>query len=94
MPMKASLSPFWELSTEHAASSYGQPVLVQRHTGQTFGPGDRVQLYPSYGYTTAAAAVSRFAKTAPLSTAAQALVARFVEALPPERPLLEHAGVR
>ena len=28
--MKPTLSPSWELSTEHAASRHGQPVLVNR----------------------------------------------------------------
>ncbi len=77
--MKAILSPLWELSTEHPASSYGQPVLVHRHTGRTFGPGDRVQLHPSYGTTTAADGVAWLAKTVTLSAEAQALVDRFLE---------------
>jgi hypothetical protein len=38
--MKATLAPSWDLTTEHAASSYGQPVLVNRGTGEAFGPGD------------------------------------------------------
>jgi hypothetical protein len=28
------------LTTEHSASSYGQPVLVDTETGQAYGTGD------------------------------------------------------
>ena len=52
--MKALLSPAWELSTEHAAGSHGQPVLVNRRTGDAFGPGDVVTLSPSHGDALAA----------------------------------------
>lgn len=76
--MKVTLSPSWELSTDHAASSYGQPVLVNRATGEAYGPGDIVRPYPSHGSTTAAEAVRRLAKTARLDADGQALVARFV----------------
>ena len=31
------------LTTEHAASSYGVPVLVRRSTNQAFGPADLIQ---------------------------------------------------
>jgi hypothetical protein len=75
--MKASLSPSWALTTEHAASSYGQPVLVNRGTGEAYGPGDVVMLYPSHGYTKAADGVRRLAKTAHLTKAGAALVAKF-----------------
>jgi hypothetical protein len=37
--MKATLSPHWELSTEHTASSNGQPVLVHPSTGPPTAPG-------------------------------------------------------
>lgn len=30
------------LTTEHAASSYGQPVLVDDYTDQAYGPGDTI----------------------------------------------------
>lgn len=45
--MQVNLSGSWELSTDHAASSYGQPVLVNRATGEAFGPGDILKPYPS-----------------------------------------------
>jgi len=75
--MTVKLSPSWTLTTEHAASSYGQPVLVHRTDGVAYGPGDIVKPYPSYGYMTAAAAVARLAKTARLDDEGKALVGRF-----------------
>jgi len=77
MTKKARLDRNWELSTDHAASSYGQPVLVHRATGEAYGPGDIVRLDPSHGYALAADAVRRLAKTARLDAEGQALVARF-----------------
>ena len=77
--MKANLSPSWELSTENAASSYGQPVLVNRSTGEAFGPGDILKPYPSYGSMVAAAAVMRMAKTKRLDEDGQNLVAKFTK---------------
>lgn len=80
--MKTTLSPSWELSTDHAASSYGQPVLVHRATGEAYGPGDIVAPYPSYGPMVAADAVRRMAKTAHLDADGRALVERFTALLP------------
>jgi len=81
--MKATLSPNWELSTDDAASRYGQPVLVNRTTGETFGPGDKVKMYPSHRFAKAAGAVARLAERAKLNVDGDALVARFVGSLPP-----------
>ena len=81
--MKVSLSPSWELSTEHAASSYGKPVLVQRSSKQAFGPGDSVRVYPAWGFLPATKAVARLATLTRLTPDAQALVDRFVGSLPP-----------
>lgn len=36
----SGLGPSWVLTTEHAASSHGDPVLVDEHTGTAYGPGD------------------------------------------------------
>jgi hypothetical protein len=36
------LTPSWVLTTNHSASSYGQPVLVDRSTGEAYWPGDMV----------------------------------------------------
>ena len=36
------LTPSWVLTTNHSASSYGQPVLVNRSTEEAYWPGDIV----------------------------------------------------
>jgi len=61
--MTLRLSGNWELSTEHAASSHGQPVLVRRATGEAYGPGDVVKMFPSYGFEPAREAVARLARS-------------------------------
>ncbi|MBU4302682.1 MAG: hypothetical protein KKE79_04345 [Actinobacteria bacterium] len=38
----------FELSTEHAASSYGQPVVVDRETGEAIGAADLVEVDGRY----------------------------------------------
>ena len=52
----------WTLTTEHPASSYGIPVLVNRCTQLAYGSSDIVSLYPSWGLTTASLAVMRLGK--------------------------------
>ncbi len=46
--MKIQLTPSYELTNEHSASSYGRPVLVNRGSGEAYGPGDIVRAYPSW----------------------------------------------
>lgn len=75
--MKTSISPSWELTTEHAASSCGQPVLRHRFSGDIYGPGDIVTAYASFGPMPARAAVKRLAKTAKLDADGRELVIRF-----------------
>lgn len=60
--MNINLSPSWDLTTEHSASSYGQPVLVNRGTNEAYGKGDILEAYPSWGYMPASAVVERLAK--------------------------------
>ena len=57
------LTPSYVLTTEHATSKSGQPVLVHRVTGEAFGPGDILEALPSWGwaYTPAWLAVERMA---------------------------------
>ena len=80
--MKATLTPRWELTTEHAASSCGQPVLVNLTTGEAFGSADLVRLQERKGLIPAVFAARRLAQAADLDTGEQALVARFVRSLP------------
>jgi hypothetical protein len=75
--MTCQLAPSWILTTDHAASSHGQPVLVNRASGAAYGPGDLVEAYPSHGPTLAANAVDRLAKTASLDAAGLKLVEKF-----------------
>lgn len=71
----------WELTTDHTASSYGQPVLVNRTTKDAYGAGDIVQAYPSWGFTLAADAVRRMAATAELTPDQTNIVNRFCATL-------------
>ena len=75
--MNATLAPSFVLTTEHAASSYGQPVLVHRQTGTAYGPGDVLEAYPSFGLLPAKQVVARLAKGASLDAEGQAAVAQF-----------------
>ncbi len=79
--MKTVLNPSWELSTEHAAG-YGQPLLVRRSTGEAYGPGDLVKLYPSLNPRPAAEAVARLAKRSKLDAEGRALAERFMRSVP------------
>jgi hypothetical protein len=81
--MKVILAPSWALSNEYPASRYGQPVLLYRNTGETFGAWDFVQACPIDRHTQAAKVVARFAKTLKLDEDGAALVARFVGSLVP-----------
>jgi hypothetical protein len=36
----------WVLTTEHPASSHGQPVLVDKRTGRLYGPEDIILVGP------------------------------------------------
>jgi len=76
--MECHLSPSWKLSTEHAASSYGIPVLVNCQTGEAFGPGDIVKAYPSHGFAPAADVVRRLAKTSHRDEEGAQLISRFL----------------
>ncbi len=60
------LAPSYRLTTEHPASSYGQPVLVHGPTGTAYGPGDVFEVYPAWGWMPADDAVVRMARTARL----------------------------
>ncbi len=81
--MRVILSPSYELSTEHAASRYGQPVLVHRSTGEAYGPGDILKAYANYDWMPASRVVQRLAKAVHLTAEGQALVDRFVGLAPP-----------
>jgi hypothetical protein len=64
--MEIVLKPSWILTNDHAASRYGQPVLVNRGSQEAYGRGDLVKAYPSWDYTPARMAVERMMKTCQL----------------------------
>ncbi len=80
--MKTTLAPSWELSTEHAASRDGQPVLVNRTTGEAFGPADVLEAYASWGFLPASRVVARLARIKHLDADGEALVRRFLRRPP------------
>ena len=59
--MNARLTPSFELTTDHPASRFGIPVLLNHH-GDALGPSDTVNLFPSDGQCSAAAFVVRYAE--------------------------------
>ena len=75
--MEISLTPSWTLTTEHAASTEGQPVLVNRVRQTVYLPGEIVKTYSSYGLLSAAEAVRCMVQTAHRSKADMRLVERF-----------------
>ncbi len=84
--MKVTLTPSWELSTEHAASSYGQPVLVNRETGEAFGPADPVRPDPSCALMSGRLAVARMrASTGDFTDEQWACIDKFVYLRPEQR---------
>lgn len=76
--MKVTLSPSYELTTEHPSSSYGQPVLVKRGTGEAFGPGDIIKAFPSFGFMPAALVVRRLAKRIIIDEENSDIIERFI----------------
>ena len=75
--MEIVLKPSWLLTTEHSASSYGQPVLVNRGSAEAYGQSDIVKAYPSWDYQPARAAVLRMMKTHDLSEDEKEFCGRF-----------------
>lgn len=76
--MEVQLSGSWKLSTEHPSSIYGIPLLVHCVDNQSFGPGDMVTMYPSYGPMRAAEGVSRLARTRAFTADERELIGLFV----------------
>ena len=56
------LAPSWALTTDHAASSYGRPVLLHQPDGTAYGPNDLVRCFPSWPWQPARLAVLRLAR--------------------------------
>lgn len=86
--MIITLTPSWQLTDEHSQSSYGIPILLNRGTGEVFGPADIIQPYPSWGYMTAAAAVTRLMDIKNRTATEREFAARFQVAMPPNDDLI------
>jgi hypothetical protein len=76
--MHTTLDPSWDLTTDHAASRHGQPVLVNRGTGKAYGPEDILKASPFWGFLPAAAVVDRLLKGKRLDLDTETMVTRFV----------------
>ena len=76
---KVTLSPGYELTVEHAASSYNRPVLVRRSTGEGFGPEDILVAFPSWSYMSAWQIVQRLAATRAFTNAELEFVRKFTK---------------
>ena len=74
--METTLAPSWTLSTDHASSSYGQPVLVNRHTGTAYGPGDVLQI-GGLGWGPARQHAQRLGRAAQLDDDGRAMLDKF-----------------
>ena len=55
--MQIVLSQSWTLTDEHSSAKPGVPVLLNRETGEAYGPADYVVVYPSPSWVSAARAV-------------------------------------
>ena len=77
--MTVTLSPPWSLSDTHATTSFGRPVLVNRETGEAYGPMDVVQLYPSNEPMLAKTAVMYLARTLRLTAGERQAVVWFTQ---------------
>ena len=75
--MKVSLTPSFDLSDEHAAGSYETPLLVNRHTGEKYGPADILTAYPSWGPITPSSTVLRMVHAKELTADEREFVDRF-----------------
>jgi len=61
--MKLHLNNYWYLSDQRGASRLGGPVLVDKETGESYGPGDIVNRVRSGKYDRAVRVVDRFLET-------------------------------
>lgn len=75
--MKLTLSPSFELTDDHASSSYGQPVLVNRRSGEAYGPADLLQAYSSSLMQSASEAAARMASMTKWTYEEQKFIDRF-----------------
>ena len=77
--MIVQLTPSWKLTDEHPASSYGQPVLVQKDNPEAYGPADIVRCYPSWTFQPASLAAERLSKLGKRTGEELEFIRKFVE---------------
>ena len=80
--MKVELKKGYILTTDHSASSYGQPVLVNLKTGEAYGPMDIFEPSQSYGAMLCRAAVKKMTRSKHFNDEEQAFIMKFVGLLP------------
>lgn len=73
------LIPPWILTTAHPASSYDQPVLVNRTTMKAYGPSDIMRPFQNWGIAPAASHVARWRYILELEGKALAMANQFVD---------------
>ena len=76
--MQVKLTANYFLTTDHAKSRSGQPVLVNRATGQAFLPGDALVAYDSWPKMPASQVVSKMASWRDFSGEERRLIELFV----------------
>ena len=79
--MEARLSSKWTLSTNHPASSFGIPVLVDVKSKEAYGSGDLVCPGKSGYFMRAAQVVLRISRRGKLDSNGEELVSRFLNAI-------------
>jgi hypothetical protein len=86
--MQVKLTAIYFLTTDHPKSRFGQPVLVNRATGQAFLPGDAFAPYESWQIMKADQVVRKMATWGNFSRAEQGLIEQFLGVHhPPESPM-------
>ncbi len=73
--MKVILTPTYFLSDEWP--EWPQPVLVNRVTCKTYGPGDMIQAYPDWEFQPAASAVRKMTSWGKRSQDQREFIGRF-----------------
>lgn len=77
--MQVKLTATYFLTTDHAKSRFGQPVLVDRATGQAFLPGDKLAAYESWQVMPAAQVLLKMASWRNFSEEERKLIELFTD---------------
>jgi hypothetical protein len=78
--MKVALTASWELSNEYSASSSEHTMLVNRTTGEGYGPEDLIRVYREWPIYPARVAVDHMLRTnKKLTDTERQFAERFIE---------------